>query len=321
MSVYNEEKFLKAAIDSILNQTFSDFEFIIINDASSDTSRDIITSYNDPRIVFIENKENIGLTKSLNIGIKIAKGKYIARMDADDISLPERLQSQYDFMENNQRIDICGTNYRVLDTEEEKILPTDDDDIKIKLFSGINPIAHPTVMVRGKSLTEKRLFYNEKIKYAQDFEFWTRALPFFNFSNLSTTLLLYRKHSNQITNRKTEDQQNIVANSLLNLLKLLGISASEKEQNLHLSLLQTTFLSSKEEIEASIEWVDVLKKKNMEKNFFSPESFNKELNTKLKYLIKNFLISNRYKGKALLYRKLLKKIGIKAALKLLIYAK
>ena len=104
MSVYNGAKFLAEAIDSILAQTFTNFEFIIIDDASSDDSLHIINSYKDARIVLIQNNKNIGLTKSLNIGIAKAKGKYIARMDADDISMPKRLEKQFDFMEEHPRI-------------------------------------------------------------------------------------------------------------------------------------------------------------------------------------------------------------------------
>ena len=101
MSVYNGAKFLAEAIDSILAQTFTDFEFIIIDDTSSDDSLQVINSYKDARIVLLQNTKNIGLTKSLNIGIAKAKGKYIARMDADDISMPKRLEKQFDFMEEH----------------------------------------------------------------------------------------------------------------------------------------------------------------------------------------------------------------------------
>ena len=108
MPVYNCEKYLRESIESILNQTFKDFEFLIINDGSSDKSAEIVESYNDNRINFVQNEKNIGLAASLNRGLDIAKGEYIARMDADDISLPERLEKQVRFMETNPQIGICG---------------------------------------------------------------------------------------------------------------------------------------------------------------------------------------------------------------------
>lgn len=109
MPVYNSEKYLNEAIESILNQTFVDFEFIIINDASNDNSENIIESYQDSRIKYFKNEKNLGVAKTLNKGLKLAQGKYIARMDSDDISLPERLYKQFKFMEVYNDIDVCGS--------------------------------------------------------------------------------------------------------------------------------------------------------------------------------------------------------------------
>jgi len=109
MSVYNGEKYLREAIESILNQTFRDFEFIIINDGSTDKTSEILSSYNDPRIVIINNKRNIGLTKSLNKGLKMVKGEYIARQDADDVSLPERLERMVNFLDMNRDVGLLGS--------------------------------------------------------------------------------------------------------------------------------------------------------------------------------------------------------------------
>ena len=108
MAVYNGEKYLREAIDSILNQTFKDFEFIIVNDGSTDRTREILESFIDPRIVLI-HQEHMGLTKSLNRGIALAKGKYIARQDADDISMAERLEKQFNFLESHENVALLGT--------------------------------------------------------------------------------------------------------------------------------------------------------------------------------------------------------------------
>ena len=110
MPVYNtKEKFLREAVESILNQTFTDFEFIIINDGSDSITEDIILSYKDLRIKYLKNEQNLGIVQSLNKAVKTAKGKYIARMDADDISMPHRLEKQYEFMENHPQCGVCGT--------------------------------------------------------------------------------------------------------------------------------------------------------------------------------------------------------------------
>ncbi|MDD4353774.1 MAG: glycosyltransferase family A protein, partial [Candidatus Nanoarchaeia archaeon] len=123
MSAYNTERYIAEAIESILNQTFKDFEFIIIDDGSTDDSLKIIKRYvkKDRRIKLIHNKKNIGLTKSLNKGLKIAKGQYIARMDADDISLPQRFQIQYDFLEKNKDIFLIGTTAFLIDDKGDRL--------------------------------------------------------------------------------------------------------------------------------------------------------------------------------------------------------
>ena len=150
MSVFNSDKYLHEAIDSILKQTFTDFEFIIINDASTDSSVNIIKSYNDIRIVLIENETNIGLTNSLNKGIKRATGKYIARMDADDIALPFRFAEQFSFMELHAEIGICGTWVETFN-EKGKIVvwdyPETHEKIICRQFFNVG-FAHPTVMFR-----------------------------------------------------------------------------------------------------------------------------------------------------------------------------
>ena len=120
MSVFNGERYLIKAIDSILNQTFKDFEFIIIDDGSMDSSNAIIRSFDDPRVRLIENEKNIGLTKSLKKGIDLCRGEYIARMDGDDISLPERLKKQVEFMDHNRGVGISGTWKRSIGLKSNK---------------------------------------------------------------------------------------------------------------------------------------------------------------------------------------------------------
>jgi len=134
MAVYNGEPYLQYALDSILGQTFRDFELIVIDDASTDRTDEILSGYDDPRIIIISNETNLGQTVSLNKGITIASGKYIARHDADDISHLDRFQSQVDFLNQNPRIGLLGTSYEIIDfsgqTIEIAILPTTNDELK-----------------------------------------------------------------------------------------------------------------------------------------------------------------------------------------------
>lgn len=160
MSVYNGERYLSECIESILNQSFTNFEFLIINDGSNDSTVKIINSYNDPRIRLVHNKKNIGLTKSLNKGIKLASCKYIARMDADDISLPHRLETQLKYFDDDASLTCCGCKFRVIDENGHfiwRIYPTVSDKLigwellSWHLLFG-NEVAHGSVIIKKEAL-------------------------------------------------------------------------------------------------------------------------------------------------------------------------
>jgi len=154
MSVYNGEKYLREAVDSILNQTFTDFEFIIVDDGSTDKSADVISSYNDPRIVLIQ-QANKGLAVALNVGIKAAKGVYIGRMDADDISHTRRLELQVDYMEKHKECVALGTETDIIDEDGNYIYTNHNCLSKEELnnqFPQSNPITHGSVMMRRASV-------------------------------------------------------------------------------------------------------------------------------------------------------------------------
>jgi glycosyltransferase involved in cell wall biosynthesis len=195
MSVYNGERYLAAAMDSILSQTFGDFEFIIINDGSTDRTADILRSYSDPRVLVVE-QANVGLTRSLNRGIALARGKYIARMDADDISLPERFARQMDFFDTHPTVGVVGTACRVVNeldkTEQELHFPLSDEQLRPHLIRG-NPFVHTSVMMR-KSVLEAVGGYNEAYPFAQDYELWVRLAAHTQLANLPEVLVMRRFH-------------------------------------------------------------------------------------------------------------------------------
>lgn len=194
MSAYNSEEYIRESIDSILSQTLTDFEFIVINDGSSDSTRSIIESYKDKRIKLINNERNLGLAGSLNLGISIAKGKYLVRMDADDISMPERFQKQFSFMEQNQDVDVCGSFYETFGQNSFKqTLPTTDKHIRAMLFF-YNCIAHPTVILRTETVVNNLIRYNDSYIYVQDYELWCRMIDTLRFANISEILLKYRTY-------------------------------------------------------------------------------------------------------------------------------
>lgn len=197
MPVYNTpEEYLREAIESILNQTFTDFEFLIINDGSTNNAEDIIFSYKDKRIKYIKNEQNLGLIKTLNKGLDLASSEYIARMDADDISLPQRLEKQVKFLDENPEIGVLGTWYEWFPKRRVMESFTESKDIKECLLLMNNSIGHPTVMLR-KSAADK-FEYDENALYVEDYALWLSLIDKVEFANLPEVLLKYRRHSGSI---------------------------------------------------------------------------------------------------------------------------
>ncbi len=207
MSVYNGERFLSESIEGILNQTFNDFEFIIINDGSTDSTEKILESYNDSRIK-VFNQKNVGLTKSLNKAIKLSNGKYIARMDADDYALPERFQKQVNFLDVHTDIGMIGTYNMVIDEQgkviEKKRYPVSDNELRLALIR-YNPFFHSSVMIRREVL-EIVGFYNENKRIGQDYELWFRVANQFKLANLPEFLLVQRRINNSISQLHENEQ-------------------------------------------------------------------------------------------------------------------
>lgn len=199
LPVFNAEKHLRESIDSILNQTYSFLEILIINDGSNDQSEDIIQSYSDPRIRYIKNNENKGLIETLNIGFSLATGKYIARMDADDIAMPLRIEKQVRFMEENSQIGIVGTSYTIFGDKNETVhYPEKQDDIKLACLF-YNPFCHPSVMIRKDIIDTNNLLFRKEYLHAEEYKLWTEILTITEGYNIQEELLKYRSHTSQIS--------------------------------------------------------------------------------------------------------------------------
>ncbi len=229
MSVYNSAAFLEEAVDSILSQTFSDFEFIIVNDGSTDESGDILANLaeKDKRIQLIENEENIGLTRSLNKGLAQAKGEYIARMDADDISFPQRLEKQVAYLEKHAKVGLVGSQYDLCDadgkvTASGERLPENNLSIQWRLLFR-NSFIHSSVMIRRRALELVEDNYNVELPYAQDFELWSRVARISRVANLPEVYVYLREHDDRITVQKKEDQEMVAIKiARANLNDLMG---------------------------------------------------------------------------------------------------
>jgi len=247
MPVYNCESFIKEAIDSILNQTFSDFEFIIIDDASSDSTVSIIKKYKDSRIQLIVKPQNSGYTNSLNYGLSIAKGEYIARMDGDDISFPERFAKQVAFLDKNQETVLCGTAFKIIGTDTIITVPEYHDDIKLAMLKDCC-IGHPTVMMRKSCLNNFSLIYDTKKEPAEDYDMWTRLLVVGKLHNLQEVLLNYRVHNSQVSHKRNEQQINIALEIKVNFLTNVGFEINDQTRNFLKKIISRRELVSFKEI-------------------------------------------------------------------------
>ncbi len=210
MSVFNGEQFLEEATESIINQSFSDFEFIIVNDCSTDGTPEILNNLlqKDSRVKILKNPGNAGLAKSLNTAIKEAEGEYIARMDSDDISLADRLEKQVNFMDENPDTVLLGTAYYEIDKDGNKLgqnlFPLTDSDLRKKLIK-LNPFCHTSVIMRRTVLLEAGL-YNEEISKAQDYDLWFRLANTGSLANLPEQLVKRRYNKRSISAARENEQ-------------------------------------------------------------------------------------------------------------------
>lgn len=207
MPCYNASRFLKKAVDSVLGQTFESLELIVVNDASADQTQEILLSYRDkdPRVVYAEHSVNKGVSASLNTGIGLARGEFVARMDADDIAEPRRLERQIALLRENPEVIVCGTSLSFID-ENGKVIGRRDydarDDVIKKKIMRRSPFAHPSVVIRKEVLKTSGLEYSHQYFSAEDYYLWLRLMPFGKFANIREPLLRYRLSSEALTVRR-----------------------------------------------------------------------------------------------------------------------
>jgi glycosyltransferase involved in cell wall biosynthesis len=232
MSVYDGGRFLRASIESILTQTYGDFEFLIVDDASKDDSLEILRNFaeKDGRITIIRNEQNIGLTKSLNRALKRARGEYVARHDADDLAEPARFEAQIGVLQGHPECDVVGTGYHVIDAEgrdvNKRFLCHYADDARSALLRGENPLCHSSVMFK-KSVVEKAGYYDEAYKYAQDYDLWLRLLSGGSrICNIPRRLQRLRRSGHEITATRRRQHLECVIRIRVKHLKYFGRNIS-----------------------------------------------------------------------------------------------
>lgn len=234
MSVYNAERFVAQAVDSVLNQTFTDFEFLIFEDKSTDSSREILRSCSDPRIRLVENTENLGLTKNLAAGMTMARGESIARMDADDICMPDRLERQLEFLHAHPDVSVLGSAVTFFDESGREFVahqPLEHEEIKCTLFYGFTML-HPSVMMRKGDFEKHGLNYDPAFRVSQDHDLWTRAIRRLRFANLHSPLLRMREHENKLGRTRKPMQQELSDLVRTRQLNELGLAVTSRQLQL-----------------------------------------------------------------------------------------
>lgn len=202
MPVYKTAPYLREAVESILSQSFTDFELVVLNDCSPDDAEEILDTYTDPRIVRYKGEKNVGLSNILNVGIGMARGQYIARMDSDDLSLPDRLRIQVDYLESHPDIDLVSAGMKLFGAKEE-IWMREQNPEKVKIEALFHsPILHASSMWRRVRFEDNGLRFRQEMVPSEDYDLWTRALvKGLKLANLRQVLYKYRIHPAQATTR------------------------------------------------------------------------------------------------------------------------
>jgi hypothetical protein len=278
MPVYNGDKFLREAVESILCQTLSDIELLIINDGSNDSSVEIIESFHNPRIRLVHNEKNLGLIATLNKGLYLARGEYVARMDCDDISLPERLGKQVAFLDAHPGIGACGTWFRKFGACTTKIVrwETEPDSVRSAMLFSCS-LAHPTVMLRREAFVSRKLYYDEAYPHAEDYDLWVRAMAFTDLANLPEVLVEYRVHLNQVTQRLSHEQVETAGRVRLRQLQDAGFKPTADEFRIHQAVSICDPLGIEDVFREADQWLCALKRRNDEKKVYAEPSFSRVL--------------------------------------------
>jgi len=288
MPVYNCKEYIQESVNSVLCQTYKDFEFIIIDDASTDGTLEYLQSLDDPRIVIIRKPINTGYTNSLNMGLRLAKGKYIARMDGDDISLPTRFDKQKAFMDSNPDLVACGTNYEIMHTVKNSDHPCDPDDLKVQLLSGCY-IAHPSVMLKRETLIKYKIEYDIECEPAEDYNLWAKLLKYGKISNLRESLVKYRLHNTQVSNARAFHQIAQADKARLAMIsELIDINDAHLCE-IHLSVIKTQ-KSPNVTLSEVEDWIENLKESNLQLKVYDSEKLNAFLEEKRTNYIKLYFL-------------------------------
>jgi len=296
MPVYNGQEFLQETMDSVLSQTYADFNFLIINDGSTDSSEEIIKSYNDPRIVYVENEKNIGYIRTLNRGLDMIDSEFIARMDADDLWVPTKLEKQIKVLDEKPEVGICGTSIRKFGVVEgDFIFPVDNDGLRVG-FLFFCKMSHPSVVFRTSFLNETGFRYRVDYHPAEDYKMWVDSIDRTQIWNIPEVLVFYRQHPSQVTKQKDPSQIHTVNSIREELLTKVSPLFTNEEKKFHNDIFINSDIQSTQDYKKFRKWSYTLQSKNRESGDYLKDNILKEeLNTHIQVRYKIYILDKYFK--------------------------
>lgn len=296
MPVFNVEKYIREAIDSILNQTFSDFILLILDDYSTDNTAKIVSEYTDQRIKYYKQDKNVGLSENLNTGVALADTEYLARMDGDDISVATCLEKQINFLDTHPDIDICSVGFQFFGAKNSTVIfPENHEDIKAAQIFG-NCIILP--MFRRQFFTDNNLKYKTDAFPAEDYRMWSECLMIGKAYNLQEVLFYYRMHPEQISTEKKQKQAEKANEVRLFLYKYLSTNVETDFLDFYLNKFCAYDNIALEDIKKIKDFGEFLIKENSKSEHFEGNAlkrqFVKQLSYKTYSLVVNKYFTNAY---------------------------
>lgn len=295
LPVYNGERYLREAIDSVLAQTYRDFELWVCNDGSTDGTVAIVDSYTDPRVHRIDNPRNMGLVATLNRAFAMVDSPFIARMDDDDLWEPDKLERQMALLAARPDVGICGTSiHKFGDIDSVMIFPEESDALKVGLLFYCM-MSHPSVVYRRSMLQETGLAYRQDYFPAEDYKMWIDALQHTHICNLQQPLVHYRQHASQICREKKEQQVQLERRLHEEQLRLIYPDPTTDELAFHLNRFTSRQPESDAEVQRFRQWEATLCRANDRSRYIDPAVMCHELHHYVQNAIRTYY-RNTYHG-------------------------
>lgn len=295
LPVYNGERYLREAIDSVLSQTYRDFELWVCNDGSTDGTVSIVDSYTDPRVKRIDNPQNMGLVATLNRAFAMVESPFIARMDDDDLWHENKLELQMALLESRPDVGVCGTSiHKFGDLDAIHIFPEESDALKVGLLFYCM-MSHPSVVYRRSMLVETGLSYRKDYFPAEDYKMWIDVLQYSNIYNIQQPLVEYRQHGGQICRERQEEQAALDRRLHEEQLRLIFPDPTEEELAFHLDRFTTLRPTSENEVKQFRHWFKKLCSVNIKHGYVKPSVMRAELHHYVQNAIRAYYLT-AYKG-------------------------